>query len=150
MSRPLHIGVNALYLIPGGVGGTEIYLRNLLAALAAIDSASRYTVFVNRETAAAAEPLTPAAANFEEVSCPVRAVRRTERLFWEQLRLPVQVARRRIDVLFSPGFTTPAGMWRPRVTVIHDLQHKRQPENFGRVELAAWRVFVWAAVRLSD
>ena len=31
--RPLRIGVNALYLIPGGVGGTEIYLRNLLLAL---------------------------------------------------------------------------------------------------------------------
>ncbi len=35
-SRPLRIGVNALYLIPGGVGGTEIYLRSLLAALAQI------------------------------------------------------------------------------------------------------------------
>src|SRR2546427_563662 len=34
----LRIGVNALYLIPGSVGGTEIYLRNLLRALAAIDS----------------------------------------------------------------------------------------------------------------
>ena len=31
---PLRIGVNALYLIPGGVGGTEIYLRGLLAGLA--------------------------------------------------------------------------------------------------------------------
>ena len=28
------IGVNALHLIPGAVGGTEIYLRELLAALA--------------------------------------------------------------------------------------------------------------------
>jgi len=28
---PLRVGVNALYLIPGGVGGTEIYLRGLLA-----------------------------------------------------------------------------------------------------------------------
>ena len=27
--HPLRIGVNALYLIPGGVGGTEIYLRAL-------------------------------------------------------------------------------------------------------------------------
>ena len=34
MSDPLRIGVNALYLIPGGVGGTEIYLRSLLPALA--------------------------------------------------------------------------------------------------------------------
>ena len=30
MERPLRIGINALYLIPGGVGGTEIYLRGLL------------------------------------------------------------------------------------------------------------------------
>ena len=30
---PLRIGVNALYLIPGGVGGTEIYLRGLLDGL---------------------------------------------------------------------------------------------------------------------
>ena len=31
----LRIGVNALYLIPGSVGGTEIYLRNRLAAIIA-------------------------------------------------------------------------------------------------------------------
>ena len=30
MPTPLRIGVNALYLIPGGVGGTEIYLCRLL------------------------------------------------------------------------------------------------------------------------
>ncbi len=33
----VRIGINALYLIPGGVGGTEIYLRELLAALAEVD-----------------------------------------------------------------------------------------------------------------
>ncbi len=46
----MRIGVNALYLIPGGVGGTEIYLRSLLAALGEIDSRNRYFVFTNRET----------------------------------------------------------------------------------------------------
>ena len=40
MPRPLRIGVNALYLIPGGVGGSEIYLRNLLSALSATDETS--------------------------------------------------------------------------------------------------------------
>ena len=50
-SQPsMRIGVNALYLIPGGVGGTETYLRGLLAALAEIDAANRYFVFTNRET----------------------------------------------------------------------------------------------------
>ena len=51
MARPLRIGINALYLIPGQVGGTEIYLRSLLAALAEIDERNRYWVYVNRETA---------------------------------------------------------------------------------------------------
>jgi hypothetical protein len=44
---PQRIGVNALYLIPGEVGGTEIYLRELLAALARIDTANHYYVFTN-------------------------------------------------------------------------------------------------------
>ena len=48
----MRIGVNALYLIPGGVGGTEIYLRELLPALAEIDRVNEYYVFTNRETSA--------------------------------------------------------------------------------------------------
>ena len=60
----MRIGVNALYLIPGGVGGTEIYLRSLLAAAATIDPVNRYFVFTNRETD---RELVPAAANFEQV-----------------------------------------------------------------------------------
>ena len=47
----IRIGINALYLIPGGVGGTEIYLRSLLEALGEIDSQNEYIVFTNRETA---------------------------------------------------------------------------------------------------
>ena len=45
--RPLRIGVNALYLIPGGVGGTEIYLRGLLTALAEIDAANQYLSLIH-------------------------------------------------------------------------------------------------------
>ena len=149
MPRAFRIGVNALYLLPGGVGGTEIYLRNLLAALATIDREDEYFVFVNRETARAEPPLTPAAASFREVPCAVRAVNRPWRLLWEQTGLPLEAARLGLDVLFSPGFTSPALCPCPRVTVIHDLQHKRHPENFGGVELLAWRATVWASARFS-
>ena len=57
----IRIGINALYLIPGGVGGTEIYLRELLAALAAIDQANEYLVFTNLETGS---DLVPKQSNF--------------------------------------------------------------------------------------
>jgi len=150
MARLLRIGVNALYLIPGGVGGTEIYLRNLLAALAQIDRRNRYFVFVNAETARAEPPLVPAAGNFETVPGSVRAANRPARLAWEQLVLPAQAARRDLDVLFSPGFTSPLWTRARKVTVIHDLQHKRHAENFGWLELAAWRALVWVSARFSQ
>jgi glycosyltransferase involved in cell wall biosynthesis len=150
MAGGLRIGVNALFLLPGGVGGTEIYLRNLLAALSEIDSQNRYSIFVNVETAAARQPLSPEAANFEQVTCPMRARNRTVRLLWEQAVLPFQMAAKRLDVLFSPGFTSPLlTLACPKVTVIHDLQHVRQPHNFGSVERAAWRASVWTSAHFS-
>ncbi len=141
------IGVNALYLIPGGVGGTEIYLRNLLAALAEIDHRNAYFIFTNRETG---EDICPPAANFQRVPSAVPARFRPARLIWEQTVLPIQARRHKIDVLFSPGFSTPAFGGGRKVTVLHDLQHKRQPENFGRLERWAWEAMVWSAVRSSD
>jgi glycosyltransferase involved in cell wall biosynthesis len=147
---PLRIGVNALYLIPGGVGGTEIYLRNLLAALAEIDTENRYFVFINEETARGRPPLVPRAPNFEAAATGVKATNRPLRLLWEQVALPLAAARRRLDVLFSPGFTSPlVTLGCPKVTVIHDLQHVHQRQNFGSTELAAWHATVWISVHFS-
>ncbi len=146
---PTHrrIGVNALYLIPGGVGGTEVYLRNLLQALAQIDSRNQYFVFVNRETG---DDLCPVSPNFTLVRSSVSARLRPARLVWEQTVLPLQTVRLRLDVLFSPGFSSPMVCRGRKVTVIHDLQHKRQPENFGFFERKAWDAMVWSSVQFSD
>src|SRR5579872_6942109 len=120
-------GVNALYLIPGNVGGTEIYLRELLAALARIDSRNEYFVFTNLETGA---DLTPRQANFHWKPQAVRASSRPSRILWEQVVLPLEISRYRIEVLFNPGFTSPIFAPCRCVTVFHDLQHKRHPDNF--------------------
>lgn len=144
--RPLRIGINALYLIPGAVGGTEIYLRSLLAALAEIDPFHQYFVFTNRETGL---DLTPQAPNFRQVPQPVRAVRRPARLLWEQIVLPVQAVRLKLDVLFNPGFTAPLWCPCPQVTVFHDLQHKRHPEFFRWFDLPFWRFFLYGSAHVS-
>ncbi len=143
---PLRIGVNALYLLPGEVGGTEVYLRNLLAALARADRDNEYFVFVNRETG---DDLAPRQANFHTVRQRVRARLRPARILWEQAMLPWQAGRRRLDVLFNPGFTAPVLARCPQVTVFHDLQHKRHPEYFRWFDLPFWRLLLWAAARRS-
>jgi glycosyltransferase involved in cell wall biosynthesis len=144
-AAPMRVGVNALYLIPGGVGGTEIYLRQLLDALAAVDPDNQYVLYTNRETGRA---LGPAAPNFVVREMPVRAARRPARILFEQFRLPLR--RDRIGVLLNPGFTTPLAAPCPAVTVFHDLQHVRHPEHFRWFDLPAWRFLLWAAARRSE
>ena len=140
------IGVNALYLIPGGVGGTEIYLRELLAALARIDSANEYFVFTNLETGA---DLVPRQANFQWKPQAVAARFRPARILWEQIVLPLEASRYRLDVLFNPGFTAPLAARCPSVTMFHDLQHQRHPEHFRWFDLPFWRLFLWASAHRS-
>jgi glycosyltransferase involved in cell wall biosynthesis len=142
----MRIGVNALYLIPGGVGGTEIYLRELLQALAQIDPANEYFVFTNLETGA---DLTPKRANFHSKPQAVHARFRPARILWEQIVLPLEAARYRLDVIFNPGFTAPVFSSRPSVTVFHDLQHLRHPQYFRWFDLPFWKLLVWAAARRS-
>jgi glycosyltransferase involved in cell wall biosynthesis len=140
------IGVNALYLIPGGVGGTEIYLRELLAALARIDSSNEYFVFANLETGA---DLVPKQSNFHWKPQAVRARFRPARILWEQIVLPLEAARYRLDVMLNPGFTAPIFSAVPSVTVFHDLQHRRHPEYFRWFDLPFWRFLLWASARRS-
>jgi len=140
------IGVNALYLIPGRVGGTEVYLRHLLAAVGSVDRDNEYFVFTNLETGA---DLVPRQANFKWKPQAVHARFRPGRILWEQIVLPMEAARYRLDVLFNPGFTAPVLAPCPSVTVFHDLQHKRHPENFRWFDLPFWNLLLWASAHRS-
>jgi glycosyltransferase involved in cell wall biosynthesis len=143
----MRIGVNALYLIPGGVGGTEIYLRALLKALAAIDPVNRYFVFTNRETGA---DLVPKAPNFTRMPQGVRASFRPARLLWEQTALPLAAAHLQLDAMLNPGFTAPFFCACSQTTVFHDMQHKRHPEYFRWFDLPFWRFCLYWSARRSQ
>lgn len=143
----MRIGVNALYLIPGGVGGTESYLRSLLAAMAEVDRSHEWFLITNEETGKA---LGPRASNFQVLPQSVKAVNRPARLMWEQTSLPGLARDLRLDVLFNPGFTAPFVVPCRQVTVFHDLQHKRHPEYFRWFDLPAWRMFLYWSARRSD
>jgi glycosyltransferase involved in cell wall biosynthesis len=129
------------------VGGTEIYLRGLLAALAEIDSANEYYVFTNRET----DPdLTPARSNFTSLPQPIHAASRPVRILWEQMALPLAAARLQLDVLLNPGFTAPLFAGCPQVTVFHDLQHVRHPEYFRWFDLPFWKMLLFGSAHVSQ
>ncbi|MBI2686575.1 MAG: glycosyltransferase family 4 protein [Acidobacteria bacterium] len=142
----MRIGVNALYLIPGGVGGTEVYLRNLLQAMAKKPRGHQFVIFTNRETGSG---LTPSSPSFQTAETGVSAKSRPRRIIYEQTMLLRDARVAKVDVLFNPGFTTPLATRIPSVTVIHDLQHHRHPEYFKKDDLLAWRFFVWSTTLKS-
>lgn len=142
----MRIGINALYLLPGGVGGTETYLRELLEWMPRIAPEHEFFLIVNRESEAAELSENH---HMHTVRTGVSATSRPARLLYEQLRLPAQARSLGLDVLFNPGFTAPALCGCPCVTTFHDLQHKLHPEFFRRLDLPAWNFFLGIAARRS-
>ncbi len=142
----MRIGINALYLLPGKVGGTETYIRNLVTWLVKVDRENTYVIFTNRESAGVFEEL---AQECEIVACPIRASNRPLRILWEQAVLPFQILRRKTDLLFSAGMTTPFVCPVPAVLVIFDLQHSLQPENFPFFYLLFLKTIIYLSTKVS-
>lgn len=145
VSRGHRIGINALYLIPGGVGGTETYLTYLLHALAAT-SEWEYVFYGTREAVAALR----LPDNVIPRICNVHVRFRPLRILYEQFILPLQCRRDGIDVLFNPGFTGPLISGCPQVTVFHDLQHSKHPEFFRWFDLPFWKLLLYLSARRSE
>lgn len=144
----MRIGVNALYLLPGGVGGTEIYLRELIRWLPQVAPADEFYVVTNRECEDAGL-FRENPSRVHLVPTGISATSRPGRLQFEQFRLPLLARKLRFDVLLNPGFTAPAWCPCPCVTTFHDLQHKRHPEYFRRMDLLAWNLFLSLAAHRS-
>lgn len=141
-ARPLRIGLNALFLIPSRVGGTETYVRYLLQALARQDSESRFLVFVNES---ARGTVCPSAPNFQEVCCPFPGENRLERVLWEQFVLPWQCRTYGLDLLHSLGSTGPIRLPVPSVVTMHDIQYYHYPTYFGTLRR---RYLQWVTPRV--
>ena len=125
----MRIGLNLLFLLPGVSAGVATYARGILTGLARVGGGGhRYFVFLNRESAGFALPQTGC---FERVVCDVRAVRREARYAYEQVWLPVLVARLRLDVLHSLSYVSPLLVPCPSVVTIHDANFRAFGNRLG-------------------
>ncbi|MBI5885222.1 MAG: glycosyltransferase family 4 protein [Deltaproteobacteria bacterium] len=143
----MRIGINALYLIPGKVGGSETYIRNLARGLAQAGSGHEFFIFINKESAGVFETEAP---GMQVVQCNVAAASRPARIIWEQFVLPLQLRRLKIDVLLSAGMTTPFVSGVPSVVVIYDLQHRALPHNFAWWYLQFLRSIIYLSAKSAD
>jgi len=115
------IGIDLFPLVPGvgRGGGFHRYAVELMAALARLDDAHRYILFVNRRNA----DLFPSGGRFTRVVAPLAPERELWplRLAWQHLLLPHRARGLRLDVLHSPFDTAPLRLPCASVVTVMDL-----------------------------
>lgn len=145
--RPLRVGLNMLFLIPEWVGGTERYATALLEALVRSSPEDEYHVFLSAEAATLHLPDHP---NVHRVVCRSSARRRAVRYLWEQLVLPLQLARRRIDIVHSLGYVGPLVSPCRHVVTICDANYVTLRDFTSAVKRHVVPFFVRQSARRAD
>jgi len=143
----LKIGVNTLFLIPGEVGGTETYLREVLLAMAKLSADIEWVLFTNRENDNCLRRIFGPFPHFSFHPLPLRATNRYARIVREQIDLPFRVANSHVDLLWSPGYTAPFYVPCPQVVTIPDMQYRRYPEDLTPLARIVTDILVRVAAR---
>jgi len=138
--------MNALFLVPNRVGGSETYARGVLGALAAHDSTNEYTVCLGEE-AASTFPI--ANERWRIVRSPFGSHGRALRLILEQLWVPSVAAKIGAELVHSLGYTGPVASNQARITSIHDMNYKRHPEDLTALERLAYATLIPPVARSS-
>jgi glycosyltransferase involved in cell wall biosynthesis len=142
------VGLNALFLDPGGTGGPETYLRGLVPALVEYAPQVRFSLVTTRRGAAAlrAEGWSD---SLELIAFPADEGQRARRLLAEQVLLPRLAKRRAWDLLHSLASTAPVYVDVPTVITLHDVTFLRL-RTFSRATTFALRWTVVPPSRRAD
>ena len=130
--------ISLLALRPGRIGGTESYMRELLAAMPGCLDGDEVVVVAGREAAASMDT-----AGFErsvlDLSSTALVARRAAEAFtpWRDRLLERTIEKLRPDAVFFPQFSMyPIGVAAPAVVHVADVQHLLLPENFAFLDRA--------------
>lgn len=122
MDNHVIIGIDARFAIHQrrGIGN---YVYHLLRYLAKLDQTNQYILYTDREDS---EGVLPNQDNFQ-----VKQLRPSNYFLWEQIALPEQARRDRVNILHCTGNTAPR--WIPRKTklivTIHDVMYLSRNNN---------------------
>jgi len=141
-----HVGLNLLYLVPGAVGGSEIYAHRLVDALARHRPDVRFTAFCGREAAPSLRDV-GWPANVRVHTIPVNCANKPARIVAESTLLPGAAARAGVDLLHSLGTTAPLIAGRPSVVTILDLIYAAFPTTFPPAARIGLRALVGPGAR---
>lgn len=139
-ARPLVIGIDGRELA-GAATGTGRYLRSLLRHWR--EAGDSLVVYFNGEA-----PPDPVLDHPAIVKRPV-GDGRARGLVWQERLLPKAVHGDHLEVFFSPAYSCPLSLARPRVTTVHDLSFFALPQDFDYADALRRRLLVALSLRAS-
>ena len=126
------IAVDANPLTRQVITGTELYSRELCRRLPAAAPDLNFQFY-------AARPAPEAGVDLIVAPLP---------RLWTQVRLPIEMARARPDLLFVPAHAVPFMTRRPSVLTVHDLAYERFPQAYRPAQLTYLKAAIsWAERR---
>ena len=138
----MRVGVNLLWCLPGGVGGSEEYLARQLHGLHDVAPEIDATLFVVPGFAGAHPDL---AAGHDLVVSSLDTRRRSRRVLAEMTWLPPRL--RGVDVVHHGGGTVPPRSPHPVLLTIHDVQYRTYPDYLTTLKRQYLRLTVPRSVR---
>lgn len=146
----MRVGVNALFLIPGEVGGSETYLCDTLIHATGRHPSIQWILFTNIENHDHLTRLFGGRNNVSLHRIGVRARNRTARILCEQVLLPRCLEKEGVEVLWSAGYTAPLRARCRQVASVLDMQYCEFPEDLSVVALWVSRLIIPRVARGSD
>ena len=138
----MKIAINTLSIIPGKVGGTEIFLVNLIENLVRTDNKNEFLFIVSRNNKGAfannPKKVEHIEFNFDNNS-------RARRVFVEQFIFSKELKKRKIDLLVAPGNTGLLYCPCKTLLIVHDLIYFIYPKYFSLIK----RIYLHNLVKYS-
>jgi glycosyltransferase involved in cell wall biosynthesis len=141
------IGINALYIIPNKVGGTEYYLRSFIKYMSRLDKNNRYVLFCNQESKNSFSEL---GSNIRLVVTPIQATHRVLRVLYEQTLFPLLVAQEKCEVLHSFGYFGPLLGSFKKITTVHDANWKDHPDDNPYYQTLLLNFLISLSIKVSS
>lgn len=142
------IGFNHLFIDSGPLTGPGYYAVQLLENLLALPkeklSSFKFCVFAQDGTQHHYSENTQR----HLVLVPPQSSR-FSRVAWEQIMLPIWSVRKKVDLLFSPGFVSPMYGAPILATTIPDMYYRAVPEFVERYQRLYWRIMLPMTSRVS-
>lgn len=142
------IGINALFLIPNKVGGTEYHLRSFVEGLQKFDKKNNYVLFCNQEnfdTFTLTNPL------WQKVLCSIQATSRLQRILYEQFRFPHLIEVYKCTMLHSYGYFGPLRLKNCKnIVTVHDANWRDHPEDVSFLSRQVLSLLIEKSLHQAD